>query len=77
LSEAVVGAVKMVRLSLYNQGLFCGAQAIEWELKDLGLESVPSVRSINRILSREELTNRRTGSYEPKGKKYPTLVAMR
>jgi transposase InsO family protein len=75
LGEAVVGAVKMVRLSLYNQGLFCGAQAIEWELKELGLESVPSLRSINRILSREDLTNRRTGSYEPKGKKYPALVA--
>ena len=29
LSEEVVKAVKMVRLSLYNNGLFCGAQAIE------------------------------------------------
>lgn len=74
LSEAVVGAVKMVRLSLYNQGLFCGAQAIEWELKELGLESVPSLRSINRILSREALTHRRTGSYEPKGRKYPAMA---
>src|SRR5437773_12300804 len=35
LAEEVVEAVKMVRLSLYNQGLFCGAQAIEWELKEL------------------------------------------
>ena len=75
LSEEVVGAVKMVRLSLYNQGLFCGAQAIEWELIEQGVEPVPSLRSINRILSREELTHRRTGSYEPKGKKYPALVA--
>lgn len=75
LAENIVEAVKMVRLSLYNQGLFCGAQAIEWELKELGVESVPSLRSINRILSREELTHRRTGSYEPKGKKYPALVA--
>jgi putative transposase len=75
LSETVVGAVKMVRLSLYNQGLFCGAQAIEWELIEQGVEPVPSLRSINRILSREELTHRRTGSYEPKGKKYPALVA--
>jgi transposase InsO family protein len=65
----------MVRLSLYNQGLFCGAQAIEWELREQGVEPVPSLRSINRILSREELTHRRTGSYEPKGKKYPTLMA--
>jgi putative transposase len=75
LSEEVVEAVKMVRLSLYNKGLFCGAQAIEWELKESGIEPVPSLRSINRILNREELTHRRTGSYEPKGKKYPALVA--
>jgi transposase InsO family protein len=75
LTSEVIGAVKMVRLSLYNQGVFCGAQAIEWELRDLGVEPLPSLRSINRILSREELTHRRTGSYEPKGKKYPALVA--
>jgi len=74
LTIKIVEAVKMVRLSLYNQGLFCGAQAIEWELIERGVEPVPSLRSINRILSREELTHRRTGSYEPKGKKYPTLV---
>jgi hypothetical protein len=29
--------VKMVRLNLYNQDLFCGAQAILWEMEDLGL----------------------------------------
>lgn len=75
LTVEVVKAVKMVRLSLYNQGLFCGAQAIEWELRELGVEPVPSLRSINRILSREDLTHRRTGSYEPKGKKYPALIA--
>jgi putative transposase len=75
LSEEVVDAVKIVRLNLYNRGLFCGAQAIEWELKEWGIEPIPSLRSINRILNREELTHRRTGSYEPKGKKYPALVA--
>lgn len=74
LSGNVVEAVKMVRLSLHNQGLFCGAQAIEWELVDLGIKQVPSLRSINRILSREELTQRRTGPYEPKGRKYPALA---
>src|SRR5204863_8775360 len=31
LTGDVVKALKMVRLSLYNQGLFCGAQAIERE----------------------------------------------
>jgi len=77
LSDEIVDAVKLVRLSLYNQGLFCGAQAIEWELMALGIEPLPSLRSINRILSREELTHRRTGRYEPKGKKYPALIADR
>lgn len=77
LSDEIVEAVKLVRLSLYNQGLFCGAQAIEWELMALGIESLPSLRSINRILSREELTHRHTGRYEPKGKKYPALIADR
>jgi putative transposase len=75
LTENIVEAVKLVRLNLYNHGLFCGAQAIEWELREQGVEPVPSLRSINRILSREELTHRRTGSYEPKGKKYPVLAA--
>lgn len=75
LTDYVVAAVKMVRLHLYNEGVFCGAQAIEWELKEMGIEPVPSVRSINRILSRESLTHRRTGSYEPKGRTYPALVA--
>jgi transposase len=77
LSEEVVGVVKLVRLSLYNEGLFCGAQAIEWELKEQGVSPLPSLRTINRILSREDLTHRRTGRYEPKGKKYPALKGDR
>ena len=63
----------MVRLNLYNQDLFCGAQAIHWEMEDLGVEPLPSIRTINRILSRHELTHRRTGKYEPKGTVYPKL----
>jgi hypothetical protein len=63
----------MVRLDLYNHGLFCGAQAIRWELEDLGVSPLPSLRTINRILSRYELTHRRTGRYEPTGRKYPAL----
>jgi len=74
LSEVIVEAVKLVRLSLYNEGLFCGAQAIRMELEDLAVEPLPSLRTINRILSREELTHRRSGRYAPKGKKYPKLV---
>jgi len=65
--------VKTVRLSLYNKDLFCGAQAILWELEDLGVKPLPSARTINRILARNELTHRRTGKYEAKGTLYPVL----
>ena len=34
---------------------------------------LPSLRTISRIVSREGLTHRRTGRYEPKRKRYPTL----
>jgi hypothetical protein len=27
--------IKMLRLSLYNRDVFCGAQAIRWEMEDL------------------------------------------
>lgn len=73
LPEAVTEAVKLVRLHLYNQGLFCGAQAISWELEELQVSPLPSLRTINRIVQREGLTHRRTGRYEPKGKRYPQL----
>jgi transposase InsO family protein len=65
--------VKMVRLNLYNQDLFCGAQAILWEMEDLGAKPLPSLRTINRILVKNELTHRRTGKYEAKGTLYPVL----
>lgn len=65
--------VKMVRLNLYNRDLFCGAQAILWELEDLGVLPLPSIRTINRMLSRNSLTHRRTGKYEAKGTIYPCL----
>lgn len=68
--------VKMVRLNLYNRELFCGAQAILWELEDLGVAPLPSLRTINRILTRNELTYRRTGKYEAKGTPYPKLPSL-
>ena len=68
--------VKMVRLNLYNKDLFCGAQAIRWEMEDLGVQPLPSIRTTNRILSRNELTHRRTGKYEAKGTAYPVLPSL-
>jgi putative transposase len=68
--------VEMVRLSLYNKGVFCGNQAIRWELEDMNVQPLPSLRTIGRILHQRGLTNRRTGRYESKGKKYPVLPAL-
>ena len=68
--------VEMVRLSLYNKGLFCGDQAIRWELEEMGVQPLPSLSTISRILYRRDLTHRRTGQYEPKGKAYPALPTL-
>jgi len=54
----------MVRLNLYNQDLFCGAQAILWELEYLGVKPLPSLRTISHTLHRNELTHRRRGKYK-------------
>jgi putative transposase len=67
--------VEFVRLNLYNKGLFCGNQAIRWEMEDMNVQPLPSLSTIGRILRCRELTHRRTGRYIPKGKKYPTLPA--
>jgi len=68
--------VKMIRLNLYNHDLFCGGQAIHWEMEELCVSPLPSIRTINRILSRNELTHRRTGKYEAQGTIYPKLPAI-
>ncbi|MDF1499523.1 MAG: helix-turn-helix domain-containing protein [Anaerolineales bacterium] len=60
-----------VRKRLERQNLFHGAQAIRWELEDLEIHPLPSVRTIGRILVRHNLVSRRQGCYKPKGKKYP------
>lgn len=63
--------IKLTRQSLYNEDVFCGAQAIHWELSEQGLSSIPSLRTINRIINRNDLTHRRTGRYEAKDIPYP------
>ena len=75
ISAEVEDMVKLVRLQLCHAGLFCGAQAIQWELDELGVRPLLSVRTINRMLSRHGLTHRRSGRYVPKGKLYPKLLA--
>ena len=60
--------VVMHRLSLYNQGLPCGAKAIRDDLDARTEEaSLPSERTIGRILARHGLTHGRTGWYEGEG----------
>jgi len=71
----VVAAARLMRLELYNHGLLCGAQNIRWELEELSVAPLPSLRTINRILACEGLTHRRTGRYIPKGTPYPALAA--
>jgi transposase InsO family protein len=75
-SAEIEEIVKMIRLNLYNQDLFYGAQAICWEMEELGVKPLPSIRTINRILSRNDLTHRRTGKYEAKGTAYPKLPSL-
>lgn len=69
--------VCLTRQHLYNQGTFCGAQAIRWQLQDEAVKPLPSETTIKRILRKHDLTNKRTGRYEPKGKKYPQLPDQR
>ncbi len=51
------------RLHLYNRGLPYGAQAIRRRLEREGIQPLPSISTINRFLSKNRLTHRRTGYY--------------
>ena len=76
-AASVEQLVTSLREQLDEEGLFSGAQAIHWELIDLGVEPIPSVRTIGRILARHDLIRRRRGRYVPKGRRYPALRAER
>ncbi|MFU8817881.1 MAG: IS481 family transposase [Pseudomonadales bacterium] len=73
--EEVELLVETTRGRLEKAGEFSGAQAIRWDLEDQDVQALPSMRTINRILARQGLTNRRSGPYQSKGKKYPKLIA--
>ena len=62
--EEIKEIVKMIRLELYNNGLFCGAKAIKNKMEDDDIEPVPSESTIGQILSCNGLTHGRTGFYE-------------
>lgn len=75
-SREIEDAVKLIREKLDGDQEFCGAQAIRWEMERRGFQPLPSIRTIGRILERNDLIRRRNGRYEPKGKKYPQLTAI-
>jgi len=72
----VEAAIIGTRRSLAQRQLFCGAQAIAWELTELGLHA-PSLRSISRGLERHRLVTRQRSPYVAKGTAYPALRAER
>ena len=75
-AKAVEEQVKLTRLKLDQHAQFCGAQAILWELEDQHIRPLPSLRTVNRILRRHDLIQRRTRRYQPKGTPYPSLPAV-
>lgn len=76
LPPAVEEIVKTVRADLIRNDLFYGAQAIRWEMEELGIDPLPSIRTINRILKRHSLVQRAKGRYQSKGKPYPKLLVQ-
>lgn len=75
MNRQIEETVKETRAALEKDELFSGAQSILWELEETGVEPLPSLRSINRILNRNGLVNRRKGQYVPKGTRYPDMPA--
>jgi putative transposase len=55
--------VTLIRLELYNREVCCGARAIQCHMQELQETTIPSLRTIERILARHGLTHRRTGFY--------------
>jgi putative transposase len=74
-AREIEDTVKRIRAKLDGDQEFCGARAIRWEMESRGLQPLPSIRTIGRILARHDLIRRRNGRYEPKGKKYPRMTA--
>ena len=55
----------MVRLHLYNRDLPCGAKDVRhYMATEYAIDPLPSERTIASVLSRQGLTNGRTGVYE-------------
>ncbi len=69
IENIVISARKRLKGIKYAQ---IGANAIQWEIKKLGIEPPPAW-TINRILKRNNLVSKKK-PYKPKGKSYPEIV---
>lgn len=74
--EEIATLIVSTRQELEREALFSGAQSIIWELGERGIDA-PSERTVNRILAAHGCFERRSGRYEPKGRRYPGPVAVR
>lgn len=75
-AAALEAEVLATRRSLTRRQVFCGAQAIAWELSDAGARP-PSLRTISRILHRHGVVAAPRRPYVAKGTPYPALHAER
>ncbi len=46
-SAEIERIIELVRFNLYNKGLFCGSQAIRWEMEDMSECSAAALHSHN------------------------------
>ena len=66
-----------IRDEFSEEALFCGAQAIQWEMEERRIQDIPSLRTINRVLRRNNRVERGKRRFGSKGKDYPALPADR
>jgi len=62
-ADEIEEIVIWTRYHLYNNAIPCGAHAIRSTLEKEGINPLPSLSTIGRILHRNGLTYRRTGIY--------------
>lgn len=62
--QQIKECVTFVRLELYNRDMHCGPKAVQKRLRSFyHVKTLPSERTIARILARHGLTHSRTGFY--------------
>jgi hypothetical protein len=67
--------VLATRAALDEEGSFCGAQAIIWDMEERQI-AAPSIATVNRILKKNGVFDKPSSRYARKGKKYPAPVAI-